>query len=56
MKYFMIFSKVSNIDQTGSEIIGKMRLCLMTCLSHQEMFNKYEYSDPCQRAILFLHR
>ena len=54
MKYFVKISKVRNSDQTGSETIGNMRLCLMTCVSPGDV--QYEYPYPCQRAILFLHR
>jgi hypothetical protein len=54
MKYFVNISKVSNSDQTASEPIGKMELCLMTCVSPGEV--QHEYAYPCQRAILFLHR
>ena len=32
-EYFVNFSKVNNSDQTASEPIGKMQLCLMTCVS-----------------------
>ena len=53
-EYFVNFSKVSNSDQTGSETIGTMPLCLMTCVSPGGVQHECPY--PCQRAILFLHR
>ncbi len=53
-EYFANFSKVSNSDQTGSETIGTMALCLMTCVSLGDVPHECPY--PCQRAILFLHR
>ncbi len=54
MKYFVNIWKVSNIDQTGSEPIGTMPLCSMTCVSPGDVQHECPY--PCQRAILFLHR
>jgi hypothetical protein len=54
MKYVVNISNVSNSDQTGSETIGKMRLCSMTCVSLGEL--QHEYAYPCQRSVLLLHR
>ncbi len=54
MKYFVNISKVSNSEQTGSETIGTMALCSMSCVSLGDVQHEYPY--PCQRAILFLHR
>ena len=55
MKYFVNISNLSNIDQTASEPLGKMRLRLMTCVSPGEIHH-HEYAYPCQRAILFLRQ
>jgi hypothetical protein len=54
MKYLVNISKVSDIDQTSSETIGKMRLCSITCVSPGEVQHEYVY--PCQWSILLLHR